>query len=207
MHTSSFANMQLQKLTGEEVSSKYPNYSLLPVCKAVILLFDRFDDLPHLNSRSEDYVKKWSLEQTILVIRTGDESHLSAPISFESIREHSSPIGREGTHNGEHVLRIPISIAVRFIAELQKREEKAFPERINRAVDPSLCPDIDEYGDDALQADTWVKRKIQEADEKGIDNVETTWDAVRRVRGVELGERVDRLHFSPARLGPNWIWS
>jgi hypothetical protein len=42
---------------------------------------------------------------------------------------------------------------VRFIAELEERENAAFPELGNNAVEMDLCPNI-ESGDPALNVDT-----------------------------------------------------
>jgi len=98
------------------------------------------------------------------------------PISFSDIEKHSLPLSQndlEAKAEGIDVIRVTLPVAVRFIAELEERENAAFPELRNNAVEMDLCPNT-EFGDAALNVDTWIEKIMQEAEEKGVDNVKRT---------------------------------
>ena len=84
--------------------------------------------------------------QTVLFVRTRVEEGLSALISFSSLRPKSLPIERpDATNEGMDVIRVSLATAVRFIVDLEKREDSANPttevamENLNRQ-DSSLNP-------------------------------------------------------------------
>lgn len=68
------------------------------------------------------------------MVRTGDESGLSAPISFEglgSVNAESIPETNDLCHSStdnNDAVRVTVTTVVEFIANLQRREENAFPE-------------------------------------------------------------------------------
>lgn len=74
----------LEQYWGSKIQ-RHMNYDLLPICRVVILLFDCWEELGHLNRRTPDYPLQWEKEHTILMIRTGEEENLSSPVSFDNI--------------------------------------------------------------------------------------------------------------------------
>ncbi|ETR98243.1 hypothetical protein M419DRAFT_89470 [Trichoderma reesei RUT C-30] len=61
----------------------------------------------------------------VLLVRTGTEDGLSAPISFESIAHHIHSAIHD-TAKGEIAVRVALEVAVDFIMMLEKRETDAF---------------------------------------------------------------------------------
>jgi hypothetical protein len=69
------------------------------------------------------------------------------------------------------VVRVTVSTAVAFIANLQRRDEKPFLPRLRDcSLDRSLCPDYDskEWGTATYSADEWVDSVIPKAEEKAL---------------------------------------
>ncbi|RFU35947.1 hypothetical protein B7463_g411, partial [Scytalidium lignicola] len=79
--------------------------------------------------------------QSIILARTGHENGLSAPISFESLKDKALPLARNEDIGTIDVIRIPLQIGVRFVANLLLREEAAFPESGMSRLDISREPD------------------------------------------------------------------
>lgn len=98
--------------------------------------------------------------------------------------------GREGVAGEEeaNIVRVSLATAVRFIADLQTREEAAFATSENSSVDTSLCPVISGLGLLAVTPEMWTDKIMEQARKKGIDNVIETWDAVRQVKAAKRGE-------------------
>jgi hypothetical protein len=168
----------------------YCNYKLIPLCRAIIAILDEKDSWNHRQDLEE--IDLWSPTQSLLLVQTRDESNLSTPISFSDIEKHSLPLSQndlEAKAEGIDVIRVTLPVAVRFIAELEERENAASPELRNDAVEMDRCLNI-EFGDPALNVDTWVEKIMQEAEEKEVDNVKRTWQSVRRVKAAQRGEVV-----------------
>jgi hypothetical protein len=146
----------------------YCNYKLIPLCRAIIAILDEKDSWNDRQNLEE--IDLWSPTQSLLLVRTSDESNLSTPISFSDIEKHSLALSQndlEAKAEGIDVIRVTLPVAVRFIVELEERENAAFPELRNNAVEMDLCPNM-EFGDPALNVDTWVEKIMQEAEEKGL---------------------------------------
>jgi hypothetical protein len=136
----------------------YCNYKLIPLWRAVIAILDEKDSWNDKQNLEE--IDLWSPIQNLLLVRTGDESNLGTPISFSDMEKHSLPLSHndlEAKAEGIEVIRVTLPVAVRFIAELEERENAAFPELRNNALKGDLCPNI-EFGDTALNVDTWVEK-------------------------------------------------
>jgi hypothetical protein len=121
----------------------YCNYKLIPLCRAIIAIPDEKASWDGRQSIEE--IDLWSPTQSLLLVRTSDESNLSTPISFSDVEKHSLPLSQndlEAKAEGIDVIRVTLPVAVRFIAELEERENAAFPELRNNAVEMDLCPDI-----------------------------------------------------------------
>ena len=202
----------LRKVGQSEPGYTYPPpwpkpqyYKLLPLCRAVIVLLDKLGPEPDLDSDGFINLDVCLQQQTVLLIRTGDESGLSAPITFESIIAQSLPLARCDITGNFDAVRVSLATAVGFIANLMQREEAAFPNsRDPSSIDPALCPPTEHYSDEALSAEAWVDTIMQEADSKGIDNVLQTSDAVRQVKATKRGEFIPACRFTPYHFDSRW---
>lgn len=173
------------------------SYKLLSTCRAIITVLDNFgaDAKPDFDG----YIRlgRESHRRSLRLVRTGDESHLSAPISFEKIRAEPLPLDRSDitANDGIDAIRVSLATAVKFIADLQKREKAAFPiERDPLLVDDSLCPSpTGQPRHKAFSADAYADNIMQQAEKKGIDKVSATWTAVRRIKAAELGVEISDM--------------
>ena len=94
------------------------------------------------------------------MVPTGDDTELSAPINFDTLRPQCLPLDRPDAHTLDSevdVIRVFLSAAAPFVTALQQREERAFPHfYAPSAIDTSLNPyskrwpttrNADEYSD------------------------------------------------------------
>ncbi|MCJ1459852.1 hypothetical protein MMC28_010231 [Mycoblastus sanguinarius] len=100
--------------------------------------------------------------QNVLIVWTRDEDGLRAPISFDTIRSQSFPLARSdiNTDNSDDVVRVSLRTAIRFILDLQQREEKVFPKLRRNASDQSI------------RNDKYVTEVMHKVDERGSNIVE-----------------------------------
>ena len=156
------------------------NYKLLPLYRAIIVVLDELmpyrDTKPHQPILLDEEVQR----QNVLMIRTGDETGLSAPISFESIRSQSLPLSRADIADHVDVVRVSLKTAVRFIANLQRKEEDAFPDLKPSTTDRSVGPN---------SASEWVDKIMQKAEEEGAKNIYEIERAVKRMQAEQEGNR------------------
>ena len=167
-------------------------FKLLPVCRAIIVVFDEL-----VRIRADGHLIHLDLEvqrQNVVMARTGNETGLSEPISFESIRELALPLARPDVETNKNIdaIRVPLATAIQFIVNLQRREEAAFPDSgPSTAVEESLCPSTDHterFAARITNVDDWVDRVMELADEKGIDNVSEAKRAMSTVQAARRGE-------------------
>ena len=186
----------------------WPNpqcYTLLSTCRAIIVIIDQLNRDTGSDPKFV-VLHEQSQRQSVLMVRTGEESHLSAPIDFESIGADRLPLDKTNVA-GRCIdcVRVSLATAVKFIANLQRREEAAFPNcRGYAAIDGLLCPAGVKGGapEHYLSADSWADRLVQEAEEKGYDNVFETWESVRRVKARKRGESFSEL--TPYHFDSRW---
>jgi hypothetical protein len=104
-------------------------FKLHSICEALIVVFDEYKPVAaekHADSfRHYDDVAQ---NQSILLARTGHENRLSAPISFESLKDKALPLARSENMGTIDIIRVPLQVGVYFVANLVLREEAAFPE-------------------------------------------------------------------------------
>ena len=103
----------------------------------------------------EKYDPDWYIDldeklqrQSVVMVRTGNESALSEPISLQSLREQVLPLARPDidSHDRTDAVRVTLATAVRFVTDLQRREEAAIPESapipaVERSLYPHRCSD------------------------------------------------------------------
>ena len=167
-------------------------FKLLPVCRAVIVSLDELV----LGGAHESliYLDVEVQRQNVLMVRTGNETGLSEPNSFESIRKLALPRARPDIeqYNDIDAIRNPLARAVQSIVNLQRREEAAFPESApSTAVEQALCPlthHTESYPAKITNLDDWVDKVMELADEKGTDNIPKAREAMSMVLAAQRGE-------------------
>jgi hypothetical protein len=97
-----------------DVVQNYRHYVLQPLFRALFIVVD-----------SKDYAKQNSAsvgDMSVLVVRTGIEDGLSAPITFESIKDKI-----ETSDEGEStIIKTKLETAVSFVISLEAREAAVF---------------------------------------------------------------------------------
>ncbi|KAE8449365.1 hypothetical protein EG329_008266 [Mollisiaceae sp. DMI_Dod_QoI] len=76
-------------------------------------------------------VHEQAQELNVLLVQTGDDSNLSAPIIFEKLRNDGLriPLARSDISATRHdIVRVSIATAVKFISDLHQREVDAHPQ-------------------------------------------------------------------------------
>ncbi|KAL8889173.1 MAG: hypothetical protein Q9215_003512 [Flavoplaca cf. flavocitrina] len=104
------------------------------------------------------FLDKEVRRQQVLLVLTGDDHELSAPISFDSIRSESLSIAKEASSTvGKpyNMIRVPFIVAIKFILDLQERENAAVGS-VNPASEIDWADTYDreaaEYADSVLQS-------------------------------------------------------
>ncbi|KAK2597560.1 hypothetical protein N8I77_012339 [Diaporthe amygdali] len=146
-------------------------------------------------------------EFSVLLVRTGNEEHLSEPIDFSSLAGTILPLSRDELsqlEDKQQVIRVRLDTAVRFIMELERREQVRCPRlmAMKNILDEETFRDADKFAAGALAM----------AEENGsIDRNFNTWEAVRRARACLDGESFyvdtelaesDKLDYCPIR---HWV--
>ena len=147
------------------------NYKLLPLCRAIIFILDQQPDFDEDERDDYLYIDEAIDAFNVVMILTGEDTTLSEPISFESIKDHALPLARPDADGCVDAIRVPMAIAVQFMADLLRKEEAFLPELKPNVIDPHLHP-----GDyvgvlPAPNAEEWVDGVLKAADERGIDKV------------------------------------
>ncbi|KUJ10514.1 uncharacterized protein LY89DRAFT_689732 [Mollisia scopiformis] len=126
------------------------------------------------------------------MVSTGDDSQLSAPITFESIRERIlQPRRNDCPLKGIEAVRVSLATAVEFITNLQRREDAASPSIEPRILDTSLNPD----DHDAPSAELWADHVLKHADD--VKNRYTVEAALDRVLRARVGDHSRKLAAHP----------
>ncbi|KAL8869610.1 MAG: hypothetical protein Q9174_004146 [Haloplaca sp. 1 TL-2023] len=114
-------------LRGLEVGQQLRYHHVHPLFHALVVIADNLERMhPQPEDPERFSLHRWAKRQTVLLVRTGREGMISAPISFESLRAVEQPLGREDRlGNFREVIRIPLAAAVQFVAQLEAREDRA----------------------------------------------------------------------------------
>lgn len=118
------------------------SHKLLPLCRAIILVLDELDQDVEGDEDGCVSLDKYSQAQSVFMVQTGNESHLSPPMTFEQIKVKTPPLRRDDWILEDiEVVRASLTIAADFIANVQQKEEAAFPSKMNgHVINRSLCP-------------------------------------------------------------------
>lgn len=144
--------------------------------------------LPH-NEKERD----WTVSQySVLLCRTGDEEHLSSPISFQSLYDSGKalPVNRpDYDDDGISVVRVKIDTALEFLLDLIHRERETMPS-IGLAAEMENRQHLE-------ACEKWVDGVMEHAGRVGIDTNGFTWEAVRRAKAALNGEAFDEYQTDP----------
>lgn len=146
-----------------------------------------------------EHMEKWvdwrRSRYRVLLVRTGDDSCLSAPISFQPLFDsgRTLPIGRNDYGSWEDAVRVRLDHALEFIEDLIRREKEALP-HVRQAAE-TLDAELDEL------CEQWIGRVLEHAAEVGFDNNGFAWRAIRRARARLNGEAFDTY-----QVAPDWKW-
>ncbi|CAN8099848.1 unnamed protein product [Discula destructiva] len=121
-------------------------------------------------------------EGSVLLVRTGHEEHLSAPIDFSELCPALLPLDRDDLALEQaQVARVRLRTAVRFIMDLERSERECSP----RLTAMKKVLDNDTF----RAADCFPAEALGEAESNGsIDRNWETWKAVRRARAYLDGD-------------------
>ena len=180
------------------------NFKLLPLCRAILVIIDRLPPHHELDppARLDDIMQRLS----VILVLTGDDSGLITPITFDGLRAQSLPLARtDCTAGGDGVnaIRVPLGLAVRFIADLERKQDAAFRGRRSGTVDESICPFAVCNGPNICSADEWVNEIVKRAVAEGEENVLETRYALQRIQAAQRGEEPDWNELQ--HLNARWI--
>lgn len=163
-------------------------FEMGPIYRALIIIVDRQLAL----KRGKDDVELCDIlfeRCSVLLVRTGDEGHLSAPIDLSTLSAAGLTLPLERSEEAfikpagmQQVVRVRLRTAVRFVMDLERREIKASPRLTSRknVLD----------ADTLREAESWADGAITHAESNGsIDRDVDTWAAVRRAQAHPNGDR------------------
>ena len=185
---------------GSIEKSRWQRFHLLPLCRAIIVLFDELSD-PVFESNDTILLDDEVQRQNAVLVLTGHDQDLSSAIQFHTIRAESLPLARRDVSgiDGENVIRVSLKTAVQFIAELQQREKRAFtssqrgsaettPESEIYGVSTTAVNDAAEYAEKILanptEPSSWSK-------------IQRAYEGAKAKQKGDLGMTVDFCHWSP----------
>ncbi len=124
-----------------------------------------------------------------MIVFTGHNSGLSAPINSKSIKAQSFPIELKylAAYKDVQVIRVSLLTAVRFIVNLERREEAAFPSPYI-GTDRSMGPHTDNISFGTINAAEWADEILQKIKDRRIANVHEATLAVHVLEATEQGE-------------------
>ena len=124
--------------------------------------------------------------QTVLIVPSGDDGAVSAPIGVDTLRSQALPLTRTDFHEDIYhgsVVKVSLATAVVFILDLQKREEAVILRLAIRASDRDK------------KADRHVDEVLRKRDRKGSKHVSYARFAMRIVEQRARGESHDYPEF------------
>lgn len=187
---------ELRNAQNKPVSSGDPytwvehGFEMGPIYRSIIILLDRQQALGRGRGKDEADTCNILFERcSVLLVRTGDEDHLSAPIDFSTLtnagltlqlaRSEAALVDPAGM---PQVVRVRLRTAVRFVLDLERREINAS----SRLTARKNVLDADML----REAESWAEDAIAHAESNGsIDGNLDTWTAVRLAQAHLDGDR------------------
>ena len=192
----------------ERNPSTSQHYALSPLYRALLVIIDYRIEITDDQIEPDGFIslRKVSQDQSVLIMRTGLEEGLSAPISFESLKSHSLSLNRpDATMQGLDVIRVSLASAVHFIVNLEMRENDADPKSKD---EDTLDNSLDIYppkGYDiqvSHSPETWIDAVMAAAEEHGYDKILATSISIRRIEASKIGEDFCPFKYEP--FGREW---
>ena len=131
--------------------------------------------------------------RTAVMVLTGYDQDLNGAVNFEAIRSESLPLARNDVSATDcgNVIRVSLKTALRFIAGLQQREERAFSNSKRDPADKALEAKTDGFFAAVNSADEYVGDVLDDASKSC-----SRWSAIRcalewmkaKERGEDLPE-------------------
>ncbi|KAI1213778.1 uncharacterized protein F4807DRAFT_456326 [Annulohypoxylon truncatum] len=159
-----------------------------PEIYRVVSTLPEVDVLAH----TERYRDWLAFQHSVLLFRTGDDAHLSSPVSFQSLYDSGKalPVNRpDYDDDGLNVIRVQIDTALEFVFDLIQREREAVPS-VGLAAEK-------ENRQHSEVCEKWVDGVMEHAGRVGIDTNGFTWEAVRRAKAALNGEAFDAFQVDP----------
>jgi hypothetical protein len=180
-------------------------FKLHPICEALIAVFDEYtvvaaEKHPDGFRHYDDVAQK----QTILLVRTGNEDRLSTPISFDSLKHEALPLARNDNMGATDIIRVPLQVGVRFVANLLCREEVAFPKVVlgGSAMSKEQDHPATKWEGEALD---WAEKELTRAQERGVFSPFSSAATVRKAMLLHRPEEYPPEHFAPFPFRLGWI--
>jgi hypothetical protein len=185
---------ELQNVQNKPVSSEDPytwvehGFEMGPIYRSVIIILDKQLAL----ERGEDEAELCDIlfeRCSVLLVRTGDEDHLSAPIDLSTLSDAGLTLSLDRSEAAvidpvgmQQIVRVRLRTAVRFIMDLERREINAS----SRLTAQKNVLDADML----REAEIWAEGALAHAESNGsIDRNVDTWEAVRRAQAHLDGDR------------------
>ena len=177
-------------------------YRLLPLYRAIIVVLDELVP-PNVTKRPTRVSLDEQIQrQTVLMVLTGDEKGLSAPIKFDAIRSQSLPLARADVTDKTEIIRVSLKTAIRFVADLELREEEAIPQLGRGGNDQSVGPVTDNASLDPTGAGEWVDKIMRQAEEVGANNVSELTYVAWKMKAEQRGDICPSPEFD--NFSPIW---
>jgi hypothetical protein len=182
-------------------------FGLHPLCEALIAVFDEYKFVGPSYIKQADGFRHYdnvAQHQSILLVRTGKEDRLSAPIRFDSLKDKALPLARNEDMGIIDIIRIPLQVGVRFVANLLLREEAAFPESVLGG--PHISKELDHpFIKCEREAFAWGERQLARAQEQGKISLSSTAADVKEE--VLLHKRLDENleYYAPPPFKLGWV--
>jgi hypothetical protein len=194
-----------KKGDGAERDPRY--FRLHPLCEALIAVFDEYKYVGPSYRRQADGFRHYdnvAQHQSILLVRTGKEDRLSAPISFNSLKHKALPLGRNEDMGLIDIIRIPLQVGVRFVANLLLREEAAFPESVLGGSHISKEPNHP-FVKCEREAFAWGEEQLASLQEDGKISSSSTATDVLHALLLHNRHDKDPEYYAPPPFKIDWV--
>ncbi|KAI0097944.1 hypothetical protein GGR51DRAFT_539188 [Nemania sp. FL0031] len=152
----------------------------------------KVDLLGYLEKERARYVSQFS----VLLFRTGDDAHLSSPVSFQSLYDSGKALAvnrpdfdEVSSDDSTNVARVRIDTALEFVLGLIHREREAIPQ-------VGLAAETEDRQHSEV-CEKWIDGVMAHARKVGIDANGFTWEAVRRAKAALNGEAFTKYQVDP----------